>query len=190
MEKSKAFHTSELKRIKHHKTIFTTNSKGTSIGRKHKRRKRPTQNKPKTIKKMVIGPHVHVCSIPSVMSDSLWPYGLYPTRFLYPLVSPGKNNGVGWQALLQGIFPTQESNSCLLHQITLLNPLSVIQLFYIVRLIMFLVWLTSVIIFYFLSGYWLWILRNIFYYCGYVTIISLILLYHDSSTENNRILYH
>jgi len=36
MEKSKAFHTSEVKRIQHHKTIFTTNSKGTSLGRKHK----------------------------------------------------------------------------------------------------------------------------------------------------------
>ena len=28
--------------------------------------------------------------------------------------SPGKNTGVGCQALLQGIFPTQESNPCLL----------------------------------------------------------------------------
>ena len=28
-----------------------------------------------------------------------------------------------------------------------------------------------------------------FYYCGYV-IIHLIPLYHDWSTENNRILYH
>ena len=33
--------------------------------------------------------------------------------------SPGKNSGVGCHALLQGIFPTQGSNSyplCLLHQ--------------------------------------------------------------------------
>ena len=29
--------------------------KGTFIDRKHKRRKRPTKNKPKTIKKMVLG---------------------------------------------------------------------------------------------------------------------------------------
>ena len=28
--------------------------------------------------------------------------------------SPGKNTGVGCHALLQGIFPTQESNQCLL----------------------------------------------------------------------------
>ena len=33
---------------------FTTNAKGTSLGRKHKTRKRPTKNKPQTIKKMVI----------------------------------------------------------------------------------------------------------------------------------------
>ena len=128
---------------------------------------------------MVIGPHTHVLLNPFSVSDSLWPYELYPTRFLYPLASPGKKTRVGWQALLQGIFPMQASNSCLLHHITLLNPLSCIQLFYIVRLIMFLVWLTIVVIFYFLSGYWLWILRNIFSYCGYVTIISLILLYHN-----------
>ena len=30
---------------------FTTNAKGTSLGRKHKRRKRPIENKPKTIKR-------------------------------------------------------------------------------------------------------------------------------------------
>ena len=40
-----------------------------------------------------------------------------------------------------------------------------------------------VIIFYILSGYWLWKLINIFYYCDYVTIIHLIPLYQDWSTE-------
>ena len=29
--------------------------------------------------------------------------------------SPGKNTGVGCHALLQGIFPVQELNQCLLH---------------------------------------------------------------------------
>ena len=43
------------------KNSFVTNTKGTSRGTKHKRRKRPTQNKPKTIKKMVIGPYC--CSV-------------------------------------------------------------------------------------------------------------------------------
>ena len=37
------------------KPAFTMNAKGTSLGRKHKRRKRPTENKPQTSKKMVIG---------------------------------------------------------------------------------------------------------------------------------------
>ena len=36
---------------------------------------------------------------------------------------------------------------------------------------MFLLWLAVVIIFYFLSGYSLWKLINIFYYCDYVTVI-------------------
>ena len=48
---------------------------------------------------------------------------------------------------------------------------------------MFPLWLAIAIIFHFLSGYWLWKLINIFYYCDYVTIIHLIPLYHDWSTE-------
>ena len=42
------------------------------------------------------------------------PHGLYPFRFLRPQDFPGKNTGVGCQFLLQGIFPTQGSNSHLL----------------------------------------------------------------------------
>ena len=45
-----------------------------------------------------------------VMSDSLWPHGLYS-----PWNSPGQNTGVGSLSLLQGIFPTQGSNPSLLH---------------------------------------------------------------------------
>ena len=36
------------------------------------------------------------------MSDSFWPYGLWPTRLLYPGDSLVKNTGVGCHALLQG----------------------------------------------------------------------------------------
>ena len=46
----------------------------------------------------------------SVMSDSLGPHGLYPTRLLCPWDSPGKNTGMGCHTLFQGIFPTQGSN--------------------------------------------------------------------------------
>ena len=51
----------------------------------------------------------------SVMSDSLRPHGLYPTRLVCPWDSPGKNTGRGCHSLLQGIFPTQGSNLDLLH---------------------------------------------------------------------------
>ena len=52
---------------------------------------------------------------PSVVPDSLWPHGLQPARLLCPWDSPGKNNtGVGWHALLQGIFLTQGLNLGLL----------------------------------------------------------------------------
>ena len=37
-----------------------------------------------------------------------------PTRLLCPWDSPGKNTGVGCHALLQGIFPIQGSNPCIL----------------------------------------------------------------------------
>ena len=43
------------------------------------------------------------------MSDSLWPAKLFSLRD-----SPGKNAGVGCHALLQGIFPIQGWNPCLL----------------------------------------------------------------------------
>ena len=54
-------------------------------------------------------------SVPSVMSDSLWPYGLQPAWLLCPWDSPAKITGVGCHALLQGIFPSQGWNPRLLH---------------------------------------------------------------------------
>ena len=42
------------------------------------------------------------------------PHGLQPARLLCPWDSPGKNTGVGFYFLFQGIFPTQESNLSLL----------------------------------------------------------------------------
>ena len=46
----------------------------------------------------------------SVVSGSLQPHGLYS-----PWNSPGQNTKVGSLSLLQGIFPTQDSNPGLLH---------------------------------------------------------------------------
>ena len=46
----------------------------------------------------------------SLCHVSLWPHGLYS-----PWNSPGQNTGVGSHSLLQGIFPTQGLNPCLLH---------------------------------------------------------------------------
>ena len=55
----------------------------------------------------------------SVVSDSLWCYGLYG-----PWNSPGQNTGVGSLFLLQGIFPTQGSNPGLLYYRQILYQLS------------------------------------------------------------------
>ena len=54
-----------------------------------------------------------------VMSDSLWPHGLYS-----PWNSPGQNTGVGDLSLLQGIFPTQGLNPSLPHCRQILYVLS------------------------------------------------------------------
>ena len=55
----------------------------------------------------------------SIMSDSLWPHGLYS-----PWNSPGQTTGVGRHSLFQGIFPTQGSNLSLLHFRQILYQLS------------------------------------------------------------------
>ena len=51
----------------------------------------------------------------SVLSDSLRPHGLLPTRILRPWDSPSKSTGVGCHFLLQRIFPTRGSNPGLPH---------------------------------------------------------------------------
>ena len=60
----------------------------------------------------------------SVVSDSLRPHGLQPSRLLCPWDSPGKNTGVGCHALLQGIVLTQGLNPGLLHHRRILCRLS------------------------------------------------------------------
>ena len=55
----------------------------------------------------------------SVMSDSLWPCGLYS-----PWNSPGQNTGVGSLSLLQGILPIQGLNPGLPHCRQILCQLS------------------------------------------------------------------
>ena len=54
----------------------------------------------------------------SVVSDSLWPHRLQPTRFLCLWDFPDKNTRVGYHFLLQGIFLTQGSK---LHLLPLLH---------------------------------------------------------------------
>jgi len=54
------------------------------------------------------------CVVCSVVSDSLQPRGLKPTRLLCPWSFPGKNTGVGCHFLIQGIFPIRGSNPHLL----------------------------------------------------------------------------
>ena len=55
---------------------------------------------------------MHACS---VVSNSLQPHGLQPTRLLCPWNLRGKKTGVGCHFLCQGIFLTQGSNMHLLY---------------------------------------------------------------------------
>ena len=66
-----------------------------------------------------INKHFYYSESHSVVSDSLWPHGLYS-----PWNSPDQNTGVGSLSLLQGIFPTQGSNPGLLHYRQILYQLS------------------------------------------------------------------
>ena len=52
---------------------------------------------------------------PSVVSNSLRPFGLEPTRLFCPWHFPGKNTGVGSHSLLHRIFLTQGWNPGLPH---------------------------------------------------------------------------
>ena len=60
----------------------------------------------------------------SVVSDSLQPHGLQPTRLLCPWDFPDKNTGVGFHFLLQMILLTQGSNPGLSHCRQMLYHLS------------------------------------------------------------------
>ena len=70
--------------------------------RKHKRKKRPTQNKPKTVKKVVIGSWKLKVKVTQSRLTLCDPHELYT-----PWNSLGQNTGVSSLSLLQGIFPTQ-----------------------------------------------------------------------------------
>ena len=74
--------------------------------------------------------HIHIAVRPScmlmcsVVSNSLRPHILQPTRLFCPQDSPGKNTGVGCHSLFQRIFPTQGLNPGLLHCRWILYQLS------------------------------------------------------------------
>ena len=68
----------------------------------------------------------------SVISDSLWPHGLWLARLLCPWDSSSENTVEGCQLLLQGIFLIQGLNLCflnLLHQFNSVQLLSYVWLF-------------------------------------------------------------
>ena len=69
--------------------------------------------------------YAYVCVLSrSVVSNSLRPHGLQPARFFCPWGFSSKNTGVGCQAFLPGIFPTQGLNSGLPHCRQILYQLS------------------------------------------------------------------
>ena len=132
----KFYRQAKFKRIQQHQTNFTTNAKRTSLGRKHRRGKRPTENKPRTIKKMVIGSFISIITL--------------------------NGNGLNVPTKRHRLAERMEIYMYALLLTTALSltappPLpNCVWLFYIVRLVMFPLWHAVIIIFYFSSGYWLW----------------------------------
>ena len=57
------------------------------------------------------------CLVAKSCPTLLRPHSLWPTRLFCPWDFPGKNTGVGYHFLLQGIFPSQVLNLCLLHRL-------------------------------------------------------------------------
>ena len=66
----------------------------------------------------------HLCLVGQSCPTLCDPMGCRPPRSSVHGDSPGKNTGVGCQALLQGIFPTQGSNPGLPHCRRILYQLS------------------------------------------------------------------
>ena len=62
-EKLKPLKQANANRFQHHQTRFLANAKGTSLGRKHKRRKRPSETNPPKMKKMVIGTYISIITL-------------------------------------------------------------------------------------------------------------------------------
>lgn len=60
--KIKFYRQAKVKRIQHHQTSLTANAKGTSLGRKHKRRSRLTKIKT-SIQKMVIVSYISIITL-------------------------------------------------------------------------------------------------------------------------------
>ena len=68
--------------------------------------------------------HTRMCSVTSVVSNSLQPWGLRPARLLSPEGLPVSTTGLGCHALLQESFPTQGWNPHFLHYRWILYQLS------------------------------------------------------------------
>ena len=66
----------------------------------------------------------YCCCLVAKLCLILWSQGVQIARLLYPLDSPGKNTGVSWHFLLQGIFLAQGSSP------PLLRPLQSRQILY------------------------------------------------------------
>ena len=64
----------------------------------------------------------HCCQVASVMSDSVRPHGLQPTRLLRPWDSPGKNTGVGCHFLLQ-CMKVESKSEVIQSYLTLSDPM-------------------------------------------------------------------
>ena len=62
----------KVKRIQNHQTSFITNAKGTSLGSKQNKKIRLTENKLKTINKLVIGTYISIITLTKHINKTGW----------------------------------------------------------------------------------------------------------------------
>ena len=114
----------KVKRRQHHQTSFTTNAKGTSLSRKHKRRERPTQNKPMTMKKVVRVTHDRIMHVKLLQSRPTCRASLIAQLVKEPACDAGDPSsipGSGRSLGEGGGYPLQDSWPSLVAQ-TVKNP--------------------------------------------------------------------
>ena len=108
------------------------------------------------------------CSVAQLCPTLLQPQGPQPTRILCPWNSPGKNTRVDCHFLLQGIFPTQGLNSCLLQMFPIIAYYEILSIISLYNKSLLLIYLYIIVCIYIFKFYFIFKLYNIVLVLPYI----------------------